>query len=76
MATIQVALGFELFLVTIGWRTHTAVAQRLRLPQQPQGSWHHCHCGSVAGQSFSSKEEMLKKLSENTDRKAQTDVKK
>ena len=36
MATIQVALGFELFLVTIGRRTHTAVAQRLRLPQQPQ----------------------------------------
>ena len=38
---------------------------------------YHCHRGPLAGQSFSSKEEMLKKLSaENTDRKVQTDVKK
>src|SRR6266850_482333 len=36
---------------------------------------YHCHRGPLAGQSFSSKEEMLKKLSaENTDRKVQTDV--
>ena len=38
---------------------------------------YHCHRGPLAGQSFSSKEEMVKKLSaENTDRKVQTDVKK
>ena len=38
---------------------------------------YHCHRGPLAGQSFSSKEEMLKKLpAGNTDRKVQTDVKK
>src|SRR5258707_14876903 len=38
---------------------------------------YHCQRGPLAGQSFSSKEEMLKKLSsENTDSKVQADVKK
>ena len=38
---------------------------------------YHCHRGPLAGQSFSSKEEMLKKLSvEKIDGRVRTDVKK
>jgi hypothetical protein len=77
MATIQVALGFELFLVTLGRRTHTAGLNAYGCHNNRRARGYHCHCGPVAGQSFSSKEEMLKELAvENTDSKVQTDVKK
>jgi len=78
MATIQVALGFELFLVTIGRRTRTAVDSTATVATTTAGLMAiHFHRGPLAGQSFSSKEEMVKKLSaENTDRKVRTDVKK
>jgi hypothetical protein len=78
MATIQVALGFELFLVTIGRRTHTAV------DSTATGATTTARLvaitairGPLAGQSSSSKEEMLKKLSvEKSDERVRTDVKK
>ena len=76
LAILQFALGIGLFFCAV-------------MPAYPHGGGldgchnnrkaggYHCHRGSLAGQSFSSKEEMLKKLSaENTDRKVQTDVKK
>jgi hypothetical protein len=78
LAILQFSLAIGLFLCAV-------------MPAYPQGGeldgygchnnrktgGYHCHRGSLAGQSFNSKEEMLKKLSaENSDRKVQTDVKK
>ena len=78
LAILQFALGIGLFLCAV-------------MPAYPHGGGldgygchnnrkvggYHCHRGPLAGQSFNSKEEMLKKLSvEKSDGRVRTDVKK
>ena len=77
MATIQVALGFELFLVTIGRRTRTAVDSTATVATTTAGLMAiTAIVARLPGNR--SAQEMLEKLSaENTtDRKVQADVKK
>jgi len=78
LAILQFALGIGLFLCAVmpayphggGLDAHGCHNNR-------KAGGYHCHRGPLAGQSFSSKEEMLKKLSvEKSDGRVRTDVKK
>jgi hypothetical protein len=78
LALLQFALGIGLFLCAVmPAYPHGGGLDGYGCHNNRKAGGYHCHRGPLAGQSFSSKEEMVKKLSaENTDRKVQTDVKK
>jgi hypothetical protein len=59
---VQLAFGVGLFLTAIS-RIHTAVAlDRYGCHNNRKAGGYHCHRGPLAGQSFPSQDEMLKKF--------------
>jgi hypothetical protein len=63
LAIIQVAFGFGLFLAAIAPAyPHGGGLDTYGCHHNRKAGGDHCHRGSLAGQSFSSKDEMLKRL--------------
>jgi hypothetical protein len=64
LAIVQLAFGLGLFLCAIGPAyTHGGGLDAYGCHHNQKAGGYHCHRGPLAGQSFASKEEMLKKLS-------------
>jgi hypothetical protein len=78
LTILQFALGIGLFLcAVIPAYPHGGGLDGYGCHNNRKAGGYHCHRGPLAGQSFSSKEEMLKKLSvEKSDGRVRTDVKK
>ena len=78
LALLQFALGIGLFLCAVmPAYPHGGGLDGYGCHNNRKAGGYHCHRGPLAGQSFSSKEEKLKKLSvEKSDGRVRTDVKK
>ena len=78
LTILQFALGIGLFLCAVmPAYPHGGGLDGYGCHNNRKAGGYHFHRGPLAGQSFSSKEEMLKKLSvEKNDGRVRTDVKK
>jgi hypothetical protein len=73
LVIVQFALGLGLFLATIlPAFPHGGGLDGYGCHNNRKSGGYHCHRGSLAGQSFSSKEEMLQKLKADSPKDTKT----